>query len=203
MFKNYSNEDLFKSVIEKMKEKFNKYFDDLHITFLLEKFFDPRYKNHFFDIYFDLLFDSNIEKINTTINSFNSKLYEIYEFYKKSANNSTATVGASSSSSTYSINLDNFSTSHLNIAMILSKKKKIDSSKSFEALDLKSYMDLPTISMDSIDPCNILDWWKLYENTYPVLSLMARDILTIPVSTVDQNRLLVQVVESYQILEVA
>ncbi|GJX64416.1 zinc finger BED domain-containing protein DAYSLEEPER-like protein, partial [Tanacetum coccineum] len=31
----------------------------------------------------------------------------------------------------------------------------------------------------------IMGWWKLNESKYPVLSKMARDILTLPVSTVD------------------
>ncbi|BBG94461.1 BED zinc finger [Prunus dulcis] len=31
---------------------------------------------------------------------------------------------------------------------------------------------------------NILDWWKAHEKNFPVLSIMARDVLTTPVSTV-------------------
>ena len=32
------------------------------------------------------------------------------------------------------------------------------------------------------DDFNILDWWHQHKLTYPVLSIMAKDILTVPVS---------------------
>ena len=34
------------------------------------------------------------------------------------------------------------------------------------------------------DDFNILDWWHQHKLTYPVLSIMAKDILTVPVSTI-------------------
>ena len=47
---------------------------------------------------------------------------------------------------------------------------------------MQQYLDAPTVEAD--DDFNILAWWKSYEVKYPVLSIMARDILTYPVSTV-------------------
>ncbi|CAN1338835.1 Zinc finger BED domain-containing protein RICESLEEPER 2 [Linum perenne] len=38
---------------------------------------------------------------------------------------------------------------------------------------------------DTPDPkFNALDWWKLNSHRYPILSLMARDVLAVPISTV-------------------
>jgi len=34
---------------------------------------------------------------------------------------------------------------------------------------------------------NILNWWHLYKLTYPVLSIMAKDILIVPVSTISSE----------------
>ena len=40
------------------------------------------------------------------------------------------------------------------------------------------------ISDDEEDAFDLLAWWKSFENKFPVLFVIARDILTIPASTV-------------------
>ena len=48
-------------------------------------------------------------------------------------------------------------------------------------------MKLESILLDNLEKLgssDILDWWKLNASNYPILSKMARDILTIPISTV-------------------
>ena len=37
------------------------------------------------------------------------------------------------------------------------------------------------------DDFNILDWWHQHKLTYPVLSIMAKDVLTVPVSTISSE----------------
>ena len=39
-------------------------------------------------------------------------------------------------------------------------------------------------NLEKLGSFGILDWWKLNTSNYPILSKMARDILTIPISTV-------------------
>ena len=52
--------------------------------------------------------------------------------------------------------------------------------------ELVSYLDCDTVNhLD--DDFNILDWWHQHKLTYPVLSIMAKDILTIPVSTISSE----------------
>ena len=48
--------------------------------------------------------------------------------------------------------------------------------------ELQQYLNSMTVDPD--DDFNILAWWKSYEGRFPVLSTMARDILTYHVSTV-------------------
>ena len=45
------------------------------------------------------------------------------------------------------------------------------------------FLEDPRILVMSNENFNVLAWWKNNSNAYPVLSLMARDILAIPVST--------------------
>jgi hypothetical protein len=48
--------------------------------------------------------------------------------------------------------------------------------------ELQRYLDSPPI--DDEEDFDILDWWKQHEYQWPVLAQLARDILTVPVSTV-------------------
>ena len=57
------------------------------------------------------------------------------------------------------------------------------SSSAFNASKLISYLDCDTVNQLN-DDFNILNWWHQHKLTYPVLSIMANDILTVPVSTI-------------------
>ena len=39
-------------------------------------------------------------------------------------------------------------------------------------------------NLEKLGPYDVLDWWKLKSSKYPILSKMARDILTIHISTI-------------------
>ena len=57
------------------------------------------------------------------------------------------------------------------------------SSSASNASELVSYLDCDTVSQLD-DDFNLLNWWHEHKLTYPVLSIMAKDILTVPVSTI-------------------
>ncbi|KAM0905463.1 hypothetical protein ACQ4PT_017374 [Festuca glaucescens] len=51
--------------------------------------------------------------------------------------------------------------------------------------DLEKYMEEKLkLSKDAFDKFDILSWWKTHQDVYPVLSMLARDVLAIQVSTV-------------------
>ena len=57
------------------------------------------------------------------------------------------------------------------------------SSSGSNVSELVSYLDRDTVNhLD--DDFNILDWWHQHKLTYPVLSIMAKDILTVHVLTI-------------------
>ncbi|KAL0399662.1 UNVERIFIED_CONTAM: Zinc finger BED domain-containing protein RICESLEEPER 1 [Sesamum radiatum] len=53
--------------------------------------------------------------------------------------------------------------------------------------DLDKYLEEPLFP--AVVDFNILNWWKVHEPRYPVLSMMARNILGIPISKVAQESL--------------
>ncbi|XP_050378391.1 zinc finger BED domain-containing protein DAYSLEEPER-like [Argentina anserina] len=48
--------------------------------------------------------------------------------------------------------------------------------------ELNKYLD--EVRLDNLVDLDVLAWWKMERHRYPILSQMARDVLTIPVSTV-------------------
>jgi hypothetical protein len=49
--------------------------------------------------------------------------------------------------------------------------------------ELSSYLDSDTVTQFSAD-FNILNWWQRHKLTYPILALLAKDVLTVPASTI-------------------
>ena len=57
--------------------------------------------------------------------------------------------------------------------------------------ELSSYLDSDTVAQYDDDDYNILTWWHEHKLTYPVLSILAKDILTVPISTISSKSVLV------------
>ena len=53
--------------------------------------------------------------------------------------------------------------------------------------DIDRYLSVKTIPFEDNEDFEILEWWKKQQITYPVLSIIARDVLTVPVSTVSSK----------------
>jgi hypothetical protein len=51
---------------------------------------------------------------------------------------------------------------------------------------LSSYLDSDTVTCFD-DDFNILNWWHEHKLTYPILSILVRDIMSIPVSTISSE----------------
>ncbi|KAG5548490.1 hypothetical protein RHGRI_013992 [Rhododendron griersonianum] len=49
---------------------------------------------------------------------------------------------------------------------------------------LTRYLNQPALETDDDEPFDLLSWWRSQESRNPILTAMARDILTVPVSTV-------------------
>nr|ABA99434.2 hAT family dimerisation domain containing protein [Oryza sativa Japonica Group] len=61
-----------------------------------------------------------------------------------------------------------------------------DASSHVVAEELSGYLDSDAIHHEAQD-FNVLGWWNDHKITYPVLSKLARDVLTVPVSTVSSE----------------
>jgi hypothetical protein len=53
--------------------------------------------------------------------------------------------------------------------------------------EMDTYLEDPRILVKPDENFNVLGWWKKNIDVYPILSLMARDFLAIPVSTISSE----------------
>ena len=53
--------------------------------------------------------------------------------------------------------------------------------------ELDTYLEDPRVPVRPDEDFNVIAWWKKNSDAYPILSLMARDFLAIPVSTVSSE----------------
>ena len=66
-----------------------------------------------------------------------------------------------------------------NFKAFRSSKKKVTPKS-----ELDLYLDEPQIDGDDITEYDVLYYWKTNESRYPYLSLLVRDVLSIPITTV-------------------
>nr|KYP57990.1 Putative AC transposase [Cajanus cajan] len=64
------------------------------------------------------------------------------------------------------------------------KMRKLQVANKSGRNQLDIYLDEPTLDLDFTEHMDILQWWKNNSQRFPDLSLMARDLLSIPITTV-------------------
>ena len=63
-------------------------------------------------------------------------------------------------------------------------RKNVTTSSPNNTTDIDRHLSVETIPFEDNEDFEILEWWKKQQIKYPVLSIIARDILTVLVSTV-------------------
>jgi hypothetical protein len=51
---------------------------------------------------------------------------------------------------------------------------------------LSSYLDSDTVNQ-FYDSFNILSWWQVHKLTYPILSILTKDVMIVPASTISSG----------------
>ncbi|XP_038978186.1 zinc finger BED domain-containing protein DAYSLEEPER-like [Phoenix dactylifera] len=162
-----------------MYQKFEKYWSDHSLILAMAVILDPRYKFQFVDYCY--------KKLNgygsTESMHIRDCMFSLFNQYmlgsSKTPTASTSTHG----------DVETGTSSETSEAF-----RKADAFKDFDTFErfdfvttaqksqLELYLDEPRV--DRMSNLDILDFWKTKQSHYPQLSLMAHDILTIPISTV-------------------
>ena len=137
---------------------------------------DPILKFDALDEWLPVIYNEDQIKIEEIKNEVNSLLYILYNIYKEKYGNNISLIkllSATSPSSFYKNPLEMFKS-----------RKKATTSSPNNTTNIDRYLGVETIQFEDNEDFDILEWWKKQQIKYPVLFIIARDVLTVPVSTV-------------------
>ncbi|KAF7835544.1 zinc finger BED domain-containing protein RICESLEEPER 2-like [Senna tora] len=175
-----TNEDeVIRDMAHRMKVKFDKYWSEYNEVLAFGAILDPHSKLEFLQFCY-----SEIDSLTSEVKVQNvrMKLYKLYKQYEKRDEESSSTpqsqlgfVGSlkSTAGSENPIKSDN-----------RFKKFKNDTSSSAGKSELDQYLDEAALDSDFYKDLEVLQYWKDVQKRFPHLSIMARDVLSIPITTV-------------------
>ncbi|PKU59729.1 zinc finger BED domain-containing protein RICESLEEPER 2 [Dendrobium catenatum] len=161
-------------MVADMQEKFEKYWIKHNLILSCAAVLDPRYKVKFVEFCYTKIYgDKAEESVNTTVRT----LYGLFDEYKP--NSVISSSGSRTSAVPVVAEHDNADGDEFeDYEQFLSRKSRPQEEKS--QLDL--YLEEPGHDLNS--DINVLEYWNNSSMRYPELAMMARDILTIPLSSV-------------------
>lgn len=182
------------TMASEMLDKFEQYWDVTGKVMTIASILDPRFKMKSIEYFFKLIYDGEYEA-TTKIENIRKNLTSLYNEYLvrsaytsnnqallcydggSSGRTNTPGTGGGGSKTSSRITL---SDTQRGLDQYLQQASSNQSIKS----DLDMYLEEPVHpSKEGLsESFNVLAWWKFNEAKYPILSLVARDILAIPVS---------------------
>ncbi|KAG8487278.1 hypothetical protein CXB51_020584 [Gossypium anomalum] len=171
-----SPDKFLSSLAAKMKAKFNKYWSKCSLSLAVAAILDPRFKMKLVEYYYSQIYGSTaLERIKEVSDGL-KELFNTYSICSTLMDQGSALPLSSlpSSSNDGRDRLKGFD------------KFLHETSQSQTAIsDLEKYLDEPVFPRNC--NFNILNWWRVHTPRYPILSMMARDVLGTPMSTVSQE----------------
>ncbi|KAK3404892.1 zinc finger BED domain-containing protein RICESLEEPER 1 [Eucalyptus grandis] len=174
-----SSDDYISSLALKMRSRFDEYWDKCSLGLAVAAFLDPRFKMKLVEYYFPQIYGSTslerIDEISSRIkalyneHSIGSPLSTLHHGQAWQVGGSTGSLsGPGNDAKDRLVGFDKF----------LNETSQSDGTKS----DLDKYLEEPLFPRN-VD-FNVLNWWKVHTPRYPILSMMARNVLGTPMSKV-------------------
>jgi hypothetical protein len=172
-----SNEH-FRPIARPMKKKFLKYWDKIPLLYSFAFILDPRGKMKGFFKALELLGKATASDYSLYYGDVKDELTRLFSKYQEKYGTSTGTTRAQRSV----LPLSGAGNRWGRIFDCSSSTPSTTSAVS----ELTAYLDSDPVTW--ADPnFDILLWWREHKLTYPILSIMARDIMAVPVSTVSSE----------------
>ncbi|KAL7592534.1 zinc finger BED domain-containing protein RICESLEEPER 1 [Lactuca sativa] len=166
-----SPDDFIRSLAEKMKGKFDKYWGKCGSALAIPAILDPRFKMKLVEYYYKQIYDSDAP----------DRIREVSEGVRELFNEYSSEPGSGDTESTQSNGLVGTGNVVRDRLRGFDKFLNETGNQQSGVSDLDKYLEEPVFPRNH--DFNILNWWKVHTPRYPILSMMARDILGIPVST--------------------
>ncbi|XWS13096.1 hypothetical protein CRYUN_Cryun36dG0008300 [Craigia yunnanensis] len=167
-------ENFMTLMVKEMHSKFNQYWSEYNLILSCAAILDPRYKIKFVEYCFTKLYGSGAQKyVSISVNT----LYGLFDEYMQNSTCPSHTAVLSVATTKISNDKDD-NDGFEDYETFQSARFRTQVEKS--QLDL--YLEEPSHDLNS--EIDVLEYWTLCSLRYPELSRMARDVLTIPVSTI-------------------
>ncbi|XP_040953873.1 zinc finger BED domain-containing protein DAYSLEEPER-like [Gossypium hirsutum] len=174
-------------MVKQMQEKFNKYWAEYSLILSCAAILDPRYKLNYVQYCFNTIYDIHASDFVETILSNLRLLFD--EYVKKSKSTSSSLAGSSNVSDKNPIDsgLDEHNDNSTDFGGYFDesddyKRYLNESSTRSEKSQLNIYLEELELELNS--QIDILDYWTKSSVRYNDLSLLASDLLAIPIVTV-------------------
>ncbi|KAF5460869.1 hypothetical protein F2P56_020708 [Juglans regia] len=171
-----SPDNFLSSMALKMKAKFDKYWSKCSLALAVAAILDPRFKMKLVEYYYSQIYGSTaLDRIKEVSDGI-KELFNAYSICSTMVDQGSALPGSSlpSTGNDTRDRLRGFD------------KFLHETSQSQNATsDLDKYLEEPVFPRNC--DFNILNWWKVHMPRYPILSMMARDVLGTPMSTIAQG----------------
>lgn len=177
-----SSDEFISSLATKMRSKFDDYWENCSLGLLIAVFLDPRFKMKLVEYYFPQIYGNSAQE---RIDDVSDRIKALYN--EHSIGSPLAAVddglawqvgessgGISSPGSAANSRLSGFE-------KFLHETSQSDGAKT----DLEKYLEEPLFPRN-VD-FSILNWWKVHTPRYPILSMMARNVLGIQMSIVSSE----------------
>lgn len=164
-----SRDEHISSLSLKMKSKFDDYWKKCSLALAVAAILDPRFKMKLVEYYYPQIYGGDAPDCVDIVSNCMRALYNGHDVYSTLV--SHRQVGGSDGGNDTRDRLTGFD-------RFLHETSQSQNVKS----DLDKYLEEPLFPRN-VD-FNILNWWKVHTPRYPVLSMMARNILGIPMSKV-------------------
>ena len=175
------DDEFIRSMVARMKEKFDKYWGECNLLMSIAAVLDPRCKMRVIEFCFPTIYPPNEAQVN--ILKVQDTLYELYAKYVPLHHSETSQHSSSSGSINSSIGnmVSSHSSGWSRFNQFLREVETIQPQKS----ELDIYLEEGVYICDAEGPkFDALSWWKANDLKYRVLSKMAHDIIAIPITTV-------------------
>lgn len=189
-----------REMVEAMLLKFKKYWGSattMNKLIYLGHILDPRYKFKYISVLFKEDYgDEEGSKLLDDLKIALKKLFEHYRCFNQLQSQSSSTSVDSRRSQSQSKSMESSLSSHsldslgppqkkakYSGRLELIRKMEAQSGELVHKTELDVYLDEETLKCEDQD-FKILKWWEVHQGRFPILSLVARDIFAMPISTV-------------------
>ncbi|KAL6521245.1 hypothetical protein OROGR_017814 [Orobanche gracilis] len=179
-----SPDDFMSRIATQMLVKFNKYWSEFNVLLAVAVVFDPRYKFQLLEFSYQKLYGAGSKELGKV----RETLFGLFHEYVNasvtrktgaSSSNSQNSSGSSSQHNSSSLGIEFASN---NIFKEFDEFNNFEFSTPAKRTELEMYLDEP--KTDRTSNLNVLEYWKSQKFRFPILCKIARDVLSVPISTV-------------------